>query len=427
MSNIIIQMSQSPQTAQAVITALTEIFPGLPPALQTAARHVIEHPREVVLKAVNNLVVGGQFRALAKPAVVAPEPGGTVRIADDFNRVILRERLIRTGLPCPVASRVVGNGISIDLVSGLLLLLYGRLGPGIGDSTLEAVLLAFAAAQAMLITRTVIRLSLLGAETVATERAQPLSHRDRRKFRAFSASDGGDLFPVLGPHVAGVQVSGHAPLAFLRIHRPMRLRISPTVADGHRPGRLDDCRRHRLEQRVRMCASVRPAEEIPDLTREAARDRPHPLVTATGMGEARARTGTYWAQQPDFTATPQVFSAPAAFGMAGIAPADVDVLTLYDPFTIVALMQIEDMGFCPKGEGGAFVEGARLFHDGGGLPYNTHGGLLSHAYVLGIAHVVEVVRQLRGEAAAQVPGAEIGVYGGYTGATASTLVLRSGS
>jgi acetyl-CoA acetyltransferase len=109
--------------------------------------------------------------------------------------------------------------------------------------------------------------------------------------------------------------------------------------------------------------------------------------------------------------------------MAGIAPADVDVLTLYDPFTIVALMQIEDMGFCPKGEGGAFVEGSRLHFDGGGLPYNTHGGLLSHAYVLGIAHVVEVVRQLRGEAAAQVPDARVGVYGGYTGHLASTLVL----
>ena len=158
-------------------------------------------------------------------------------------------------------------------------------------------------------------------------------------------------------------------------------------------------------------------------SRERARDLRHPLVTAIGMGEARARTGTYWAQQPDFTATPQAFSAPPAFAMAGIAPVDVDVLTLYDPFTIAALMQIEDMGFCEKGEADAFIRAGSLRVDGGCLPYNPHGGMLSHAYVLGIAHVVETVRQLRGEAHAQVPGARVGVYGGYTGHMASTLVL----
>lgn len=160
-------------------------------------------------------------------------------------------------------------------------------------------------------------------------------------------------------------------------------------------------------------------------TTERARDLRQPPAVVAGVAEAEL-TGrnAHWSQQRDFTSTPQVFSAPAAFAMAGITPADVDVLTVYDPFTIVSLMQIEDMGFCAKGEGGRFVEGDALFHDAGRLPFNTHGGLLSHAYVLGIAHVVEVVKQLRGTAAAQVPGAEVGVYGGYTGATASTLVLR---
>src|SRR5256884_1657138 len=112
--------------------------------------------------------------------------------------------------------------------------------------------------------------------------------------------------------------------------------------------------------------------------------------------------------------------------MAGLDPADVDVLTVYDPFTVVSLMQIEDMGFCPKGEVGAFVEGDTLHHDAGKLPFNTHGGLLSHAYVLGIGHVVECVKQLRGTAPAQVPGCEVAVYGGDTGGNAATPLLRAG-
>jgi acetyl-CoA acetyltransferase len=158
---------------------------------------------------------------------------------------------------------------------------------------------------------------------------------------------------------------------------------------------------------------------------ERARDLPHPPAIVRGVAEGLSDSGTHWSQQADFTSTPQVFSAPPAFAMAGLRPADVDVLTAYDPFTVVSLMQIEDIGFCPKGEAGRFVEGDTLFHDAGQLPFNPHGGLLSHAYVLGIAHVVELVKQLRGTANAQVPNCEVGVYGGYTGAHASTLVLTN--
>jgi acetyl-CoA acetyltransferase len=155
---------------------------------------------------------------------------------------------------------------------------------------------------------------------------------------------------------------------------------------------------------------------------ERARDLPQPPAVVAGVGEGTSYSGGHWSQQGDFTSTPQVFAAPGAFAMAGVAPGDVDVLTCYDPFTVVSMMQIEDMGFCPKGEAGRFVEGETLRHDGA-LPYNTHGGLLSHAYVLGIAHVVEVVKQLRGSAAAPVGDCEVGVYGGYTGPQAATLVL----
>jgi acetyl-CoA acetyltransferase len=154
-----------------------------------------------------------------------------------------------------------------------------------------------------------------------------------------------------------------------------------------------------------------------------ARDLPHVPAVVAGVGEGYSGSGAHWSQQRAFTSTPQVFAAPPAFAMAGLTPADVDVLTVYDPFTIVSLMQIEDMGFCSKGEAGSFVEGTTLHHDGGQLPFNTHGGLLSHAYVLGIAHVVECVKQLRAAAAAQVSDCGVAVYGGYTGHMATTLVL----
>jgi len=202
------------------------------------------------------------------------------------------------------------------------------------------------------------------------------------------------------------------PAAVLR-EKPLTLAdylASPKIAD---PFRREDC-----------CLISDGGGAYVMTSIERARDLAKPVVEVAGVGLGNSHTRTYWAEQGDFTSTPQVFAAPGAFGMAGIAPADVDVLACYDPFTIVSLMQVEDIGFCAKGEGGHFVEGSALHFDGGKLPYNTHGGMLSHAYVLGIAHVVEIVRQLRGEAAAQVPGARVGIYGGYTGPQASTLVLR---
>lgn len=129
------------------------------------------------------------------------------------------------------------------------------------------------------------------------------------------------------------------------------------------------------------------------------------------LGAATAHTHRMISQMPDLTVTPGAICGPRAFEMAGISPADVDVLMGYDSFTITQLLHFEDLGFCEKGEGGPFVESTDI-GPGGSLPTNTNGGGLSYTHpgMYGMFLVVEAVRQLRGECEArQVPGAEIAV------------------
>ena len=119
-------------------------------------------------------------------------------------------------------------------------------------------------------------------------------------------------------------------------------------------------------------------------------------------------------------------SSEQAYRMAGITPKDIDFAELYDAFTYTTLVTLEDYGFCEKGEGGSFVGGGRI-ELGGELPVNTHGGLLSQGHVDGINHVIEAVRQLRGECGPrQVKGAEVGIVSGQGGnlSTHNTLILR---
>ena len=154
----------------------------------------------------------------------------------------------------------------------------------------------------------------------------------------------------------------------------------------------------------------------------------HPVYV---LGAAEATHHRMISAAPDLTTTAAVESGARAYAQAGITAADVDVVQLYDAFTINTLLFLEDLGFCPKGEGGRFVEGGRIA-PGGALPVNTNGGGLScvHPGMYGLFALVEAARQLAGEAGErQITGAEIALAHGNGGELSSqaTVVLGSTS
>jgi acetyl-CoA acetyltransferase len=158
-----------------------------------------------------------------------------------------------------------------------------------------------------------------------------------------------------------------------------------------------------------------------------ARDLGVPVVEVLGSAVAHTHYGI--AQMPELTSTPAVVSAAAAYRQAGLGPQDVDVAELYDSFTYTALVQLEDLGFCAKGEGGDFVAGQRTA-PGGDFPLNTSGGGLSYTHpgMFGMFLLIEAVRQLRGECGdRQVPDAEVALVngmGGYLSSSATAILGR---
>jgi acetyl-CoA acetyltransferase len=147
------------------------------------------------------------------------------------------------------------------------------------------------------------------------------------------------------------------------------------------------------------------------------------------LGAAHAVTHREISSMPDLTVTGAAISGPQAFAQAGLAPADVDLLMVYDAFTITPILFLEDLGFCPKGDGGRFVEGGAVA-PGGRLAMNTNGGGLScvHPGMYGLFLLVECVRQLRGEAGErQLPKAEIALAHGNGGVLSSQATVLLGA
>ena len=129
---------------------------------------------------------------------------------------------------------------------------------------------------------------------------------------------------------------------------------------------------------------------------------------------------------PEFGSSGHKPVADRLWAQSGCKPSDIDVALLYDHFSCMVLMQLEDYGFCGKGEGGPFVESGAIRYKGGAIPVNTHGGQLSEAYIIGMTHMREAVEQLRGVAVNQVRGAELAlVTGGPASLPISGLILRN--
>lgn len=181
---------------------------------------------------------------------------------------------------------------------------------------------------------------------------------------------------------------------------------------------------------VRDCCLVTDGAAAIVMTRaDRARDLVKDPVYV--LGAAAATFHRDITNMPDLTVSAASDSGPRAFAQAGVRPADIDVVEVYDAFTINTLLFLEDLGFCPKGEGGRFVSDGRIA-PGGSLPVNTNGGGLScvHPGMYGLFTVVEATQQLMGRCGArQIEGAKLALAHGNGGELSSqaTMILGTGA
>lgn len=253
--------------------------------------------------------------------------------------------------------------------------------------------------------RITTRLAEMPQMRLVAEFEMPIGTNAPAQFYAHMARRHMALYGTSTDHFAEVAMTCRAH-AELNERAMMR---KPMTRDDHRnsrliadPFRLFDCS---LESAGAAAVIVSRADR--------AGDMPHVPVYIGGVAEGHPDSPSAITQRPDLTRLGLARAAPVAFDMAGVTHADIDVAEIYDCFTYIVICQLEDMGFCAKGEGGPFVMDGRLRLDGE-LPVNTHGGLLSEAHIAGMNHIVELVRQLRGACGErQVKDAEVGLVTGF--------------
>ncbi|MCJ7672377.1 MAG: thiolase [Acidimicrobiia bacterium] len=180
-----------------------------------------------------------------------------------------------------------------------------------------------------------------------------------------------------------------------------------------------------------FCLECDGAVAVVTTTAERAKDLRHPpafVRASANGGNGRWGQAITWMGMPDeeFASSGHRPVAKRLWDMAGTGPGDVDVALLYDHFSPMVILQLEDYGFCGIGEGGDFVADGNIRWPTGALPVNTHGGNLSEAYIIGMTHVKEAVEQVRGTAVNQVEGAKVAlVTGGPASLPVSSLLVAS--
>ena len=193
-----------------------------------------------------------------------------------------------------------------------------------------------------------------------------------------------------------------------------------TIAD-HQASRMIADPYHLLD----CCPNTDAAGAVIITSAERARNLRQPPVYLLGLGQENSHADVQYAKP--MTATAMQGASRQAYAMAGLGPKDIDVAELYDCFTYVVLVTLEDYGFCKKGEGGSFVEGGRI-ELGGELPVNTGGGLLSQGHATGFLHITEGATQMRGAAGArQVANAQTAIVSGQCSVTGINACLILGS
>ena len=221
---------------------------------------------------------------------------------------------------------------------------------------------------------------------------------------------------------------GHIALACRR-----RANANPAAQMYDRALTMDDYLSARMIARpLRLydfCLETDGACALVVTSAERAKDLAQPPVAIRAVAQGSVTNPQPGIQFPvvlreSLTTLPAKPTADTLYRRAGLGPRDIDVAQLYDCFTITVLLQLEDYGFCAKGEGGAFVSSGEVELDGT-IPINTGGGHLSEGYIHGMNHIVEGVRQMRGTSTSQVPGAEVCLVTSTPLPPGSALILRA--